>query len=160
MWRSCNRLIVCVVVCLSLSALFGATVPGRWEKVEILEAGFPLVVKLKSGEQYKADFIELEADHLIVQEFEGEELRLAKEHVKQVQSQDKTVNDSIWEGAAIGGALGAVAGIIPAAAVGGEHGSASGAAIVGICAGIGAGAGIAVDAVIKAPEVFYKAAKD
>lgn len=111
---------VLAVIILPATFLQAAVIPGRWEKVEALESGFPIVVKLTSGEQYKADYVRLDADDLIIEEAGGLEIRLRKEHVKQVASQARIVNDSLWQGAVIGGAIGAVAGIIPATAVAGH----------------------------------------
>jgi len=143
-----------------LSALFAGTVPGRWEKVEELETGFPVVVKLTSGEQYTADFVRVDGDELFIQELEGEEIRLHKEHVKQVTSQEYIVNDSLWQGALIGGAIGAAA-VIPIGVGWTNEGGSSDrlAGIFALSTGIGAGLGLAADATIKAREVYYKAPK-
>jgi hypothetical protein len=102
------------------ASLQASVIPGRWEKVDGLGAGFPIVVKLTSREKYKADYVRLDADDLIIEEAGGLEIRLRKEHVKHVASQARIVNDSLWQGAVIGAGIGAVAGIIPAAAIANE----------------------------------------
>ena len=155
-----RTLIIVLAVIMVTASLQAAAIPGRWEKVDGLEPSFPIVVKLTSGEQYKAHYVRLDADNLIIEEAGGKVIRLRKEHVKQVASQAKIVNDSLWQGAVIGGAIGAVFGIIPAAGIANEGNQERATAAVAITAGIGAGIGLLMDAGTKAPEVYYRAPKN
>jgi len=154
------QILLLASIMFSVSTLFADTIPGRWEKVERLEAGFPIVVKLKSGEEYKADFVRLEGNNLFIQEREGSEISIHKEHVKEVASQKHIHNDSLWQGPVIGGAIGAAISI-PGAKAWSNEGGTSGeiAGLVALSAGIGAGLGLLGDASIKAREVYYKAPK-
>ena len=143
-----------------LTSIHAAVVPGRWEKVEELEAGFPIVVRLTSGEQYKSEYIRLDNEFLTIKDHDDQEIRLRKDHVKSITSQARIATDSLWQGPVIGGAIGAALGIIPAAAISNEGNSDRAAAAVAVSAGIGAGIGLLVDAGTKAREVYYKAPSD
>jgi hypothetical protein len=150
--RWLSRLIVWDV--LVTTFLNAAIVPGRWEKVEALEEGYPITVKLDSGERIKASYAGFTDETLLLQRDSGQELEVPKAAVVTVTSQERNSNDGLRNGAIIGAFAGAAFGL----AYPGEERNAGdlalGAALFGA---IGMGVGVGVDAIIKGHEVLYQA---
>lgn len=140
-------------------SLQAGVVPGVWAKVEVIPEGYPVVVQLQGGEKIRGSFGSCGTDEITVVDETDTERTIPKSHVVKIRSRDKTENDSLAQGAIIGAAVGALASI-PLAMYGySETGGAGAAYAVLFCTGIGAGVGVATDAVVKGPEVFYKAPK-
>jgi len=141
-------------------------IPGRWELVDRLEPGTPIVLKLKAGERMDCSFKGSSPDDVSYIDDIGVERTMPKKEIQQIESQSKTC-DSLKNGAGYGALLGAAGGIVGLAAYaksvtasgpvlsGESAGAFIGAGLVG--AGIGAVAGMAVDAATRRHKVFYKA---
>ncbi len=145
--------------------LDAAEIPrGRWEKVELLQAGTGIVVKLKAGDRIEGAYQGLGTEELRVTDLSGLELKLPKSSVLSVETAEK-VHDRLTNGALIGAGAGCAAGffsmlgfaegVTASGPIFGEEGTGYfvGAGIVG--AGIGAIVGALVDAKIKKAEILY-----
>ena len=122
---------VLILVIMATASLEAAVVPGRWEKVEALEEGYPIIVTLKGWERIKGTFHGLSEESLLLVKNTGVELDLPKADVIKVESQDKPINDSLGNGpmwgAILGGGLIALGTAIGGDISGGEAAGASAA---------------------------------
>jgi hypothetical protein len=151
---------------LVMSNLRAEVIPGRWEKVDGLTPGMPIIIKLKAGDRVECSFKSSSPRDITCVDEEGIERQVPKAEVQRVES-TKKVGDGLRNGAWMGAGVGAACGILALYAYadsvtasgpiwGGESSTYFLAAgLVG--AGIGAAAGTAVDAAIKGNEVLYKA---
>ncbi len=92
--------------------LQGATIPGRWEKVESLAPGAPLIITLKSGATEAYRFKESDATSLAVYCIDGNELRLPKEAVAKIVKREEPSRKPDWIGAGVGAGGGVAIGLI------------------------------------------------
>lgn len=141
-------------------------IPGRWDKVDALQGGTPIVVTLKSGDRLEAAFRHIRPAEIVLQDEQGVERAVPKEAVLKVES-GKEVRDRLRNGAIIGAVVGSGAAVLALAGYaaretasgpiwGGEAtGYYLGAALVG--AGVGALSGMAIDAAGRSREVLYRA---
>ena len=97
------RLLPVVFALLTLSTQ-AAVVPGRWDKVEALEVGTPIVVKLKSGDQFEGVFADLRPGDLVIHATPANERIFARESVKEVRRQER-FDDGIGDGLLLGAEL-------------------------------------------------------
>jgi len=131
-----------------------AIVPGRWEKVEALEQGYPISVKLNSGERFKALYQGSAEKAIRVKKGSGEELEVPKAAVVKITSQQRNSDDGLRNGAIIGLVAGAVFGL----AYPWEERNAGAVAVSAALFGaIGMGVGVGVDAIVKGHDVLYQA---
>ena len=143
-----------VMTCLSSIALRGGVVPGRWEKIEGLEAGTGIVVSLNSGEKMDSFYRGTTEDGITVVSSDGQEHKLPKSAVAKIETLEKK-RGPVWDGALIGAAVGmAVSGALLA-----KYGDSSIAgAVLGFYGGLGAGIGLAIDAGVagrKKPSITW-----
>lgn len=136
-------------------------IPGRWEKVAVLEMASPITVELKNGDRIKGRFRGLSSSDLELLSPAGRAV-IPKTDIQVITCPSKDgLGDGAWKGAAVGAAVAFGASLI-GLAVRGTGGSADDGALegvvgVGVSAGIGAGLGIAVDAATKTGDiVLYK----
>jgi hypothetical protein len=149
-----------ILAFLTVPSLLGGVVPGRWEKVETLQEGYAVTVKLESGEEIKASYAGFTEEGLLLKRASGEELEIPKSAVLTVTSQKRVSHDGLGNGAIIGAGVGlgvALAMLGVAASEEGDVLSSAkwGAPLLGI--GVGLGAGLAIDAAVKGPELLYQA---
>ena len=150
---------VLILLIIATASLHAAVIPGRWEKVEDLEEGYPIIVTMKGWERIKGAFHGLGEESLLLMKDNGKELDLPKADVIKVESQDKPNNDSLLNGPMWGAILG---GGLSALGMALSHDDLPSDEIVGVIAlsaGLGAGIGFVGDVLIKTPEVFYEAPK-
>ncbi len=157
---------ILAVFLLATSIIRAETIPGRWEMVDGLKLGKPIIVKLKAGDRIECLFKGSSPNDISFIDQAGYERRLPKEEILRIESTEKArdgLKNGTWIGAGLGTA-GAIAGLYAYA----ESVTASGpiwdresagyfltAGLAG--AGIGALAGLVVDASIKKNEILYKA---
>ena len=147
---------------LAPSTLRADVIPGRWEIVDSLEPGTPIVIKLKAGDRIECSLKAVRPDSLELVESTGRETTILKSDVKEIVSLvkkgDSLRNGVLW-GLVIGGAGGTAAGAATSKRATNEGGSGVGwAAIWGsVGAGIGALAGFLGDAARRSRPVFYRA---
>ena len=137
-------------------------IPGRWEKVAVLESSSPITVELKNGDRIKGQFQGLSSSDLELLGSAGRAV-IPKSDIRTVifPSEDG-LGDGALKGAAIGAAVAFGASLIGLAIRGtggnADDGVSEGLVGVGVSAGIGAGLGIAVDAATKTEGiVLYRA---
>lgn len=164
--RARNAVHICAAVLLTHALLNAQVLPGRWEKVDALAAGIPIIVKMNSGDRVEGKFQSTDFDCILLTRLDGWEVRLPKSAIRSIETTVR-VSDRLRNGAWIGAGAGALAGMLAMAAyarsvtasgpIWGEEtpGYILGAALVG--AGAGALTGAAVDASIKSNEVIYRA---
>ncbi len=134
--------------------------PGRWEKVEAQESGTSLIVTLKSGERFEAEYLGSDAAALSVRREAGNEIRVPKQAVENVA---RRVNDSVGNGLLLGTAIGAGGAVLlcEGVKVARDRPSESGFSLCGtigmLGGGIGALAGWLVDKGTEETEVLYEA---
>jgi hypothetical protein len=164
-----NRQVVALMVVCVLAAapLQGQVLPGRWEKLEQLQPGTRIIVRLQAGDRLEGGFQRITQDAIVLTEENSQERTIAKSMVSSIET-SKKAPDRLRNGTLIGLLVGAAAGIASMAAIaeaktsgpvywGDEDGPGYllGAALVG--GGIGAATGAIVDASIKRHEVLYQA---
>ena len=74
---------ILILVTMAASSLQAAVIPGRWEKVQALEEGYAIKVKLESGEGIKASYSGFTEEGLLLKKDSGGELEL-DEKINQV----------------------------------------------------------------------------
>jgi len=148
------------MVALTAVSLNAGVIPGRWEKVQALQEGYAVVVKLESGEGIKASYAGFTEEGLLLKRDSGEELEIPKAAVVTVTSQQRISNDGLGNGAIIGAAVGGGFALSAGLLLAGGDEPGVVAAFTALYAAIGLGVGVGVDAVIKGHEVFYAARRD
>ena len=128
-------------------------IPGRWEKVAVLDTESPITVELKNGDRIQGQFRGLSSSDLEILSPAGRAV-IPKPDVQTVTFPSKDgLGDGAWKGAAIGAAVAFGASLIGLAIRGSggnaDDGVLEGLVGVGVSAGIGAGLGIAVDAATR-----------
>ena len=145
---------------LTTTSLDAAIVPGRWEKVEALEEGYAITVKLDSGERFKASYVGFTDEAIILKRDSGEELEVPKAAVVKVTSQSRDSNDGLRNGALIGAAVGGGFGLTLGLYYADRDEYGYVALVTALYAAIGMGVGVGVDAIVKGHEVLYQAPSD
>lgn len=161
-----TRIAVGLVFAVLFSGSLGAgVVPGRWEKVDALDEGTPMLVLLHSGERLRVTLVRSDADSLMLLTEDGIPLLLPKPQVKRITGVE-AIRDRLHDGTLIGLAAGFAAGFVGLAAYnahvtaggpiwdGEALGYYAGAGLLG--AGIGALAGAVIDASARSPEEYYR----
>jgi hypothetical protein len=149
-----------ILIGLALStttSLDAAIVPGRWEKVEALEKGYPVTVKLDSGERFKASYVGFTDEAILLKRDSGEELEVPKAAVGKITSQSRDRNDGLRNGAIIGALAGGAVGLIVPQFTEGDNNPGNVALSTALFAAMGMGVGVGVDAIVKGHEVLYQA---
>ncbi len=145
---------------LKTTSLDAAIVPGRWEKVEALEEGYAITMKLDSGERFKASYVGFTDEAIILKRDSGEELEVPKAAVVKVTSQSRDRNDGLRNGAIIGALAGGAVGLIVPQFTEGDNNPGNVALSTALFAAMGMGVGVGVDAIVKGHEVLYQAPSD
>lgn len=140
-------------------------IPGRWELVDSLESGTPIIIRLKAGERMECSFRESSQKAITYIDDSGNERTVPKNEIQKIESSEKT-GDSLKNGIGYGALIGAGSAILALTAYAKSvtasgpiidsetAGIFLGAGLVG--AGIGALAGLGVDASIKGRKVLYQ----
>jgi hypothetical protein len=163
-----NRRIIASFMLLVLGTvpLQAEVLPDRWEKVEQLQPGTSITIKLKTGDRLEGAFKSVSPDAVVFTEGSAQERIVPKSVVRKIETSAK-VPDRLRNGVLIGLLAGVAAGIIAMVAYANavtngpvywdEDGPAYllGAALVG--GGIGVASGVIVDASIKGHEVLFQA---
>ncbi len=161
-----NPITVLAILLLAALTARADVIPGRWEIVDGLKPGTPIIVKLKAGDRMEGILKGSSPANLTFIDVTGNEVKLTETEILRVESAEKT-KDSLKNGALIGAGLGAAGGFAALYGFANQVTSSGpiwdaesagffiAAALAG--AGIGALAGLAVDASIKGKKVLYKA---
>jgi hypothetical protein len=151
--------VVVLPIIMMVAHLQAAVIPGRWEKVGALERGYPIIVTLKNWERIRGTFHSLHKENLVIKKENEQDLPLPKADVIKVESQESTKNDSLINGPMWGAILGAGFSALGIALSSDDVPSDEAAGVIALSTGLGAGIGFVGDALIRAPDVFYEAAK-
>ncbi len=145
-----------MVVLLGSSLLLGGVIPGRWEKVQALAIGTPIVVRLHEGDRVACTFQRLTEHEITVTRYDGVEATFSKSRVRAIQGVE-VVADQRWDGPLIGFGIGAGSylGLHAAACCAPSEAHDAGAAL--FFGGIGALIGFIADHNVKRPEAIYLA---
>ena len=115
---------------------FADVIPGRWEKVDQLQAGSPLILELLAGDRIECEFIASTPEELTIATQEGNRQAIAKGTVAQIS----LVRPAKGR-AALGAAIGAGAGVATGLAISSQFDEtffARGDLMALTCGGIGA----------------------
>ena len=155
-----TQALVLALVALISPPVQAGVIPGRWDKVSVLEADVPVAVELKSGDCIEGRFLGLTESELelVIRSAQG---KISRTEIQRITTRPK---DGVGDGAAKGAAVGAIAtgilGAIAYATYEGGDSSFLGPLLVvgGVAAGVGAALGVAADAATKGEAiVVYKA---
>jgi len=152
---------------LTLATLQAQVPAGRWEKVENLQPGTRILVKLQPGDHLEGEFRSSSRDAIVLSESGGQERTIPKSMIQKVEMAARTP-DRLRNGTLIGLAAGAalgVASMIVLADIKTDgpvywwddegHSWLVLAGLVG--GGLGAAAGAGVDAATRGREILYQA---
>jgi hypothetical protein len=154
------------VLCLTGGSLWAEIPRGRWEKVEGLNPGTAVVVKLKAGDRIEGAYRGIASEDVRLSDPTGAEIKLPKSAIQRIETAEK-VRDRLANGTLMGAGAGFAAGLSSMVGFGkavtgsGSIWSDEGKAyilsggLVGAC--IGAATGALIDSRIKRPEMLYLA---
>jgi hypothetical protein len=157
--KATRAITILALLVLATASLQAGVIPGRWEKVEALHAGYPIVVTLESGERLRAVFDGLSEKGLLLTKGDKQGLDVPKAHVVKIEGQEKIENNGLGNGAIIGAVVGGGFGLGAALACACEDEAGFVAVATALYGAIGTGVGVGVDALFKSREVLYKAPK-
>jgi hypothetical protein len=103
-------LVLAGVVLLVTSFGYSDVIPGRWEKVDSLQAGSNVVVELVSGDRVEGELLSSAADALTIRD-NGAARVIPKEAVSRVLVARRTGKHGALYGAAIGAGAGVATGL-------------------------------------------------
>jgi hypothetical protein len=158
-----------MMVLLAASSVQAGVIPDRWEKIEALSSGAPLIVKLRGGERLECIFNTIGSDEISFLESSGRERRLPRSAILRIETA-AVMHDRLRNGILLGAIIGVAGGLSGIAIYAnamtngpvywGEDGALYllGAALVG--GGIGAATGAIVDAAVKHHQVLYQARRE
>ncbi|MFQ5741353.1 MAG: hypothetical protein ACE5JX_20335 [Acidobacteriota bacterium] len=152
-----SRLMIQIVIfVLATSALAAGVIPGRWEKVENLSPGTPVVVRLTAGDRVAGSFEAVSSDTVTLGRYQGGALQLAKDEIKAILGVER-VTDNRLDGTLIGLGIGAGSylGLHAVLCCAPSEAHDAGAAL--FFGGIGALVGLLADHSVKGPEVYFRA---
>jgi hypothetical protein len=148
-----------LLLCTYPTPLPAQVIPGKWQKVELLPAGSPIVIKTFSGEVLDCFYFHASREILLVVEsISKEQRRIPKSTVRQIIAKD--YDDRLLNGGLTGLVAGAAAGILITSVTdtarnnntAGDH--VLGALLFGL---LGMGFGSLIDYKHKGREVVYEA---
>lgn len=147
--------VLLAVVSVLTTEIQASVIPGRWEKVATIPQGLPIVVILTGGDRIEGTFVRTDDRSVQLENARGVPVALPKSTISMIRTQDKFENDGLGNGAIIGGAVGAAVSIVPFLIAVEDNATASGFISMGFVTGTGMAIGMGIDALIKAPVVFY-----
>jgi len=162
------RILVTIVSFLLATATLRAQVPaGRWEKVESLQPGTRILVKLQPGDHLEGEFRGSSPVGIILSESSGQERTIPKSMIQKVETAARN-SDRLRNGTLIGLAAGAALGIASMAVFAdvktsgpvywGDDEGYSWLILAGLVGGgLGAAAGAGIDAANRGREILYQA---
>ncbi len=102
-----------IILLLAYSLPAAEVIPGKWQKVDMLEAGSPIIIKTKYGEKLKCTYFDSNRESLLIVENGGGQRRIRKEDVESVIAEK--YDDRLFNGAVIGLSVGVGATLLTAA---------------------------------------------
>jgi hypothetical protein len=161
-----GTVVLLLITILAAAPLQGQVLPGRWEKVEALQRGTVIIIKLKTGDRLEGAFESVRPDAVALTEGSAQERTIPRSMIQRIEISVQAP-DRLRNGTLIGLWVGAVAGIAGMVAFANAKtdgpvywwdedgpGFLISAALAG--GGIGAATGAVVDASIKRPELLYQ----
>jgi len=145
------QLVVLSVVFLFVTALgLADVIPGRWEKVDQLEAGSALVLELTAGDRIECEFVSSTPEELTIETDEGRRQPIPKASIARISLVKPRKNRAV-----IGAAIGAGAGVATGLAVSSQFDEtffARGDLMALTCGAIGALTGALIGNAASRPE--------
>jgi len=88
-------LAIFVLVVATASSLSAGIVPGRWEKVEALSLGDPIIVILKTGDHIESTFVGIDPESLRIIGADNRAAQVPRQEVSRVEGK---VDDGVTNG--------------------------------------------------------------
>ena len=135
-------------------------IPGKWQKVDLLPAGSPIIIKTRFGEKLECSYFDSNRESILVVENGRSQRRIRKEDVESIIAQK--YDDRLLNGAVIGLSAGVAAALLTAALdKDGLHRNRVNMAVFGsVLFGLaGMGIGTLIDYHHRGSEVIYVSAK-
>jgi hypothetical protein len=153
-----NLMIVTVAVLIAMtSVLQAAVIPGRWEMVEALKTGTPIIVTIKAGDRIECSLDSTSSDDLTVSDREGIQRKLPKAGIIKIVSMEE-YDDPVWDGPVYGLGIGFGLGALVGVAGASYSGYKELIPVNGLLgAGIGGAIGYIADRNHKGNKVLFKA---
>lgn len=151
-----HRSLLALLFLVAGSSAVAGVIPGRWEKVEQLSAGTPIVIELQSGERLPGVFKETSSDGLTLTRYGGGDLELTKDQIRLIEGAEP-VTDNRLNGTLIGFGIGAGSYLGAHALLCCAPAEAHDAAAALVFGGIGALIGLVADHSVKGREQLYRA---
>jgi hypothetical protein len=136
------------------SHLRAQTIPGRWDMVDALNHGTPIVVILKAGDRIECSFKSSSLRDITFIDEQGIERKVPKAEVEVIETAEK-IRDGLANGTLIGAVIGAGTGFAYEASYW-DWDESGAIAIPFVAAIIGAAVGAGVDGLLKKPKVLYR----
>ncbi len=150
-----NSIAALAVIVLSGSFLSAGVIPGRWDKVQTLNPGTPIEVRLQSGDRMACIFEGLSSEELTVTRYVGGELKLPRSEVAVIHGTENG-RDNRANGTLIGFGIGAGSYLAAHAIACCPPAEAHDAGAALFFGGIGALVGFVADHFTTGPEVLYR----
>ena len=151
--------ILFVVGSMLFAQTWAGVIPGRWEKVETIPNGLPIIVVLKAGDRVQGTFLQADDRSVQLENSRGIVVTLPKDAISRIRSREKFENDGLANGTIIGAIAGVGVSIVPLLIAVDDHATGAGLISMGFVTGTGVALGMGIDALIKAPAVFFEAAE-
>jgi len=161
-----RQLAIAFLFLMAAAPVPGQVPPGRWEKVERLQPGSSINVRLKTGDRFQGAFKSIDPDSIELIDESSRARRIPKPIIERVETVVRQP-DRLCNGALIGALAGIGAGVASMVAYGNAKtngpvhwgdedapGYLVGAVLVG--GGIGGAAGALIDASLKHPYLLYQ----
>ncbi len=151
--------VLLTLVSVPASEIQAGIIPGRWEKVETIPQDLPIIVILTGGDRIEGAFQRADDHSVQLETSRGVPLSVPKDGISLIRSQDRFENDGLANGVIIGSVVGIGASIPLFLIAVNDNATGAGLIEMGFITGTGMAIGMGIDALIKAPAVFYEARK-
>jgi hypothetical protein len=157
-----KRAVSVATILFLLTSTLGAAevIPGRWEKVDLLASGSPIIIRTRYSEVIQCKYFDSNRETLLVVEASGAQRRIRRDEVENIVAEQ--YDDGLRNGMLIGMSAGVAGAILLAtASKDALHRSRANIAVLGgVLFGLmGMGVGSLIDYEHKGRELIYQAPK-
>ena len=102
------------ILLLACSSQAAEVIRGKWQKVDLIPSGTPIILKAANGERMECTYISSDREMLLIVETSGNPRRIRKSEVESIIAEK--YEDRLFNGAVIGLSAGVAAALLTAAA--------------------------------------------